>query len=89
MTGLNGTGARPGISIQQLAIDRIDRESRRIESRSFPVPRVAVFFAVSSKQTDAQAQVQREVVSYLPVILKIRLRDLVTLVVAVLSRNPG
>src|SRR5580658_710888 len=82
--GIERYRLRVVVLVQKLPINWVNRKSCRIESRRFPVPRITVLLAISTKQTYSHAQVQSKVVSYLPIVLEIRLGDLVTLVVTVL-----
>src|ERR1700722_2555325 len=86
---VEGHRRRGRVLVQEHAAERIHAKSRGIEFGRFPVPGIVIFLAVSAKQADSQAYVQRKSRSYLPVVLKIRLTDLVSLVVPTLRRILG
>jgi len=77
---------RASVLIEKHATRWVYCKSCWIEFCRFPVPCIVIFLAVSAKQTDPQAQIQRKSRNYFPVVLEVRLTDLVSLVIATLRR---
>ena len=71
-------------AIQQNAGLWVHAKARPVKLRSLPVPRRMILFAIGPKQAQTHTQVTREAGSDFPVVLKIRLAQLVTLIVTML-----
>src|SRR5580704_3296910 len=84
--GIERHRRRGRILIQKHSIDWVNPKSQGVESCRFPVPCVLVLLPVGAEQTDAQARIQSEPASNLPVVLEIRFSNLVALVVTALRR---
>src|SRR5438046_1936083 len=74
-------GSVPGVLLERAITEFENGRVGRVESGRVKVEGLPVALAVSSIQTDAQAEIQSKAFGYAPVVLEVRLHDSVPVVV--------